>query len=132
MPGGLWLGGELGRREVALLRRTFVEVVRSHEALRTSFAASEHGPVQVVAPSVDVALPVISLAGLVGGAARTREAWRLAAAEAKRPFTLSAPPLLRVALLRLSVREHMLLATMHHIVSDGWSIGVLLREIAAI
>ena len=132
MPGGLELHGDLGAPEVGLLRRTFAEVVRRHEALRTSFAATVHGPVQVIADRAEVALPVVSLAGTPGEGVPLREAWRLAREEARRPFTLSAPPLLRVVLLRLSPRHHMLLATMHHIISDGWSIGVLLREIAVI
>ncbi|HVR95754.1 MAG TPA: amino acid adenylation domain-containing protein, partial [Thermoanaerobaculia bacterium] len=86
-------------------------------------------PVQVVAARLVPELPVVDLSGL---AERETRARRLAAQEARRPFDLQRGPLLRLTLIRLDEREHVLLLTMHHIVSDGWSMGVLLREIAAL
>ncbi|HLX07384.1 MAG TPA: amino acid adenylation domain-containing protein, partial [Thermoanaerobaculia bacterium] len=130
MPWALRLLGALGERQVTVLRRTLAAVVRRHEALRTCFAATPRGPVQVIAPPAAPPLPLICLDGLPAGV-RQGEALRLAAAEARRPFTLSRAPLLRATLVRLGAGEHLLLGTMHHIVSDGWSIGVLLREVGA-
>ena len=85
----------------------------------------------IAAAAPPLPLPVVDLAGLPA-AAREGEARRVAAAEARRPFDLARGPLLRAALLRLGEREHALLLAMHHIVSDGWSMGVLVRELAAL
>src|SRR5205823_10433986 len=103
-------------------------VVRRHEALRMVFARSSRGPVARVQPSRPVPLPVISLEGLPERAA-TAEVRRLVAAEVLGSFDLARGPLLRASLLRLAEHEHALVAVMHHIVSDGWSMGVLLREV---
>ncbi|HVR95001.1 MAG TPA: amino acid adenylation domain-containing protein [Thermoanaerobaculia bacterium] len=118
-----------GALSIGLLGRIFAEVVRRHEALRTTFASRDGRPVQVIAPALGLELPVIDLSGL---AERETPARELAAEEARRPFDLQRGPLLRLALVRLDERDHVLLLTMHHIVSDGWSMGVLLREIAAL
>jgi amino acid adenylation domain-containing protein len=109
------------------------EVVRRHEALRTVFhlPAGEDEPVQRILPAAPVPLPLIDLAGLPA-AARAAEARRLGRIAARRPFDLAPGPLLRAALLRLVGEEHVLLLTIHHIVSDGWSMGVLIRETAAL
>jgi amino acid adenylation domain-containing protein len=131
VPWAARLTGELGAREVALLRRTLAEVVRRHEGLRTRFVSGPEGPLQVVAASFELALPVVCLTALPE-ARREDEARRLTAAQARRPFDLSASPLARTTLLRLGGAEHLLLATVHHIISDGWSIGILLRELAAL
>ncbi|HYG62668.1 MAG TPA: amino acid adenylation domain-containing protein, partial [Thermoanaerobaculia bacterium] len=131
LPTAVRLTGDL---PVPLLARIFAEIVRRHESLRTVFVAEEDGredPAQRIAPPQDVDLPVVELAGLAE-ADREAEARRLAGEEAWRPFDLATGPLLRLTLLRLAAREHVLLMTMHHIVSDGWSAGVLLREIAAL
>ncbi len=114
-----------------VLARVLGEVVRRHEVLRTTFEAVDGQPVQVIAAEVVVAMPVVDLAGLSGGA-REEELARLAAAEARLPFDLARGPLLRFTLARLSAREHAALVTVHHIVSDAWSMGVLFREIAAL
>ncbi|HSF41304.1 MAG TPA: condensation domain-containing protein, partial [Thermoanaerobaculia bacterium] len=107
-----------GRLDVAALSRTWTELVRRHESLRTTFVAEDGRPLQVVAPPPDrVALPVVDVLELA-------EVERLAAEEARRPFDLARGPLLRLALLRLSEEDHVLLVTMHHIVSDGWSMTV--------
>src|SRR5262249_53908539 len=100
-------------------------------ALRTTFATTETGPVQRIAPPWDLVLPLADLAGLPR-AIREAEALRLAAAAASRPFDLARGPLLRAGLLRLGSAEHALLLTLHHIVADAWSLGVLLAEVAAL
>jgi amino acid adenylation domain-containing protein len=120
-----------GAIRVDLLERVFAEVVRRHEALRTTFDIRDGEPVQVIAPELDVPLPLLDLSHLPEGEreARARE---LAEADALRPFDLRTGPLLRLTLLRLALEDHILLMTLHHVVSDGWSMGVLLREIAVL
>ncbi len=120
-----------GRLDVEALARTFVEVVRRHEALRTTFVVVDEAPSQIISPSLEVELPVLDLSGLAG-ASREDEVRRLLAEEAAPAFDLERGPLLRARLLRLAEEEHVLLLTMHHIISDGWSIGVLIREVAVL
>jgi amino acid adenylation domain-containing protein len=120
-----------GALDVDALERSLGEIVRRHEALRTVFAEVDGSPVQVVAPFGGFALPVEDLSGL-GEADREAAVGRRAGEEARRPFDLSAGPLFRAALLRLGVEEHVLLLAVHHIVSDGWSMGVLYRELSAL
>jgi amino acid adenylation domain-containing protein len=130
MPWAMRLAGSLHPGAlVASLR----EVVHRHEALRTVFhlPEGEDEPVQRILSAEPVPLPLVDLASLPHGE-RTAEARRLAAAEARRTFDLTRGPLLRAALLRLAAEEHVLLLTLHHIVSDGWSMGVLAREVAAL
>jgi pristinamycin I synthase-3/4 len=115
----------------AALERSLGEIVRRHQALRTVFAEADGSPVQVVASFGDFTLPVEDLSGL-GEAEREAAVVRRAGEEAARPFDLSAGPLFRAALLRLGAEEHVLLLSQHHIVSDGWSMGVLFRELSAL
>jgi len=119
-----------GAVNVAALEQSFGEVVRRHEVLRTSFAEVDGTPMQVISPFRGWRLPVVDLGGLPAGE-REAEAKRLMAEEAQRPFDLSRGPLLRTQLLRLGAEEFILLLTLHHIVSDGWSIQVLFRELVA-
>ncbi len=128
LPLALRMEGEL---DAAALAAALGEIVRRHEALRTVFAERGGAPAQVVLAAGRWALPAADLSGLPE-AAREREAARLALAEAARPFDLAAGPLLRAVLLRLGGRRHDLLLTMHHVVSDGWSMGVLVRETGAL
>jgi amino acid adenylation domain-containing protein len=128
VPVAWRLGGAL---DEAALERALGEIVRRHEALRTVFAEAGGSPVQVIAPFGGFALPVEDLSGL-GEADRDAAVVRRAGEEARRPFDLSAGPLFRARLLRLGAGEHVLLLSMHHIVSDGWSMGVLYRELAAL
>ena len=107
------------------------EIVRRHETLRTVFAEVDGSPVQVIAPFDGFVLPVEDLSGL-SEADREAAVGRRAGEEARRPFDLSAGPLFRAALLRLGAEDHVLLLGMHHIVSDGWSMGVLSRELSAL
>jgi amino acid adenylation domain-containing protein len=120
-----------GRLEVAALERSVNELVRRHESLRTYFSVVDGQPAQVIAPVLTLTPAVFDLSG-IPNAERKIEALRLATEEACRPFDLSCGPLLRVALLRLGAEEHILILTMHHIVSDGWSLGVLFRELSVL
>src|SRR5215213_6118799 len=113
----------LGPLDEAALERALGEIVRRHEALRTTFREVDGSPVQVIAPFGGFTLPVEDLSGL-GEADRQVEARRRATEEAMRPFDLAAGPLFRAALLRLGEEDHVLLLSMHHIVSDGWSLEV--------
>jgi amino acid adenylation domain-containing protein len=128
IPGAVRLEGTL---RVDLLERTFAEMGRRHESLRTTFTLLEEQPVQIIGEPVGHTLPLFDLSHLPASE-RGAESKRHAEAEAARPFDLERDPLVRMQLLRLSPEEHILLVTMHHIVSDGWSIGVLIREVTAI
>ncbi len=128
IPVAVRLSGGL---DVGALRRTLAEVVRRHEALRTLFAEVEGEPVQVISPAAALRLPLIDLSGL-DEAEREAAATRLAAEVAQTAFDLSQDLLIRARLLRLSADEHLALLTMHHIVADGWSMGVLVKEVAAL
>ncbi len=107
-----------------MLERVFHEVVRRHEVLRTTFATAAGEPRQVIAAQLTPALPVIDLGALPAPRGEL-EAQRLAAVEARRPLDLTRGPLIRFTLLRLAAEDQAVLVTMHHIVSDGWSMGVL-------
>ncbi len=123
----IWrLRGELDARA---LREALSEVVRRHEALRTTFPVRNGEPVQLVEAPSPAAMPRIDLSGLPIDL-RESEARRLAAAEARSPFNLAAGPLLRARLLRLAAADHLWLVNLHHIVTDGWSQGIFAREIA--
>ncbi len=128
IPAAVRLKGALN---VAALEQSFQEVIKRHEALRTTFSSVEGRPVQVIISSFNFALPVVDLRKLPQGE-REVEAMRLAAEEARQPFDLTKWPLLRVNLLQLDETEYLLLLTVHHIVADGWSLGVLVREVAAL
>ncbi|WP_375765651.1 amino acid adenylation domain-containing protein [Archangium gephyra] len=128
IPAGLRLVGAL---DTGALQRAFDELLRRHESLRTTFRAEQGEPVQVILPPFSLPLAVVDLRD-VPGPEREAEARRLTTQEARRPFELATGPLLRVTLLRLEDERHALLLTMHHIISDGWSMGVLVREIAAL
>ncbi|HEX8694997.1 MAG TPA: amino acid adenylation domain-containing protein, partial [Longimicrobium sp.] len=128
IPVAWRLGGAL---DEAALERALGEIVRRHEALRTVFTEVDGSPVQVVAPFGGFALPVEDLSGL-SEADREAAVEHRAAEEAGRPFDLSEGPLFRATLLRLGGEDHVLLLSMHHVVSDGWSMGVLFRELSAL
>ncbi|HEX9936860.1 MAG TPA: condensation domain-containing protein, partial [Longimicrobium sp.] len=128
IPVAWRLGGAL---DVEALERSLGEIVWRHEALRTVFAEVDGTAVQVIAPFGGFVLPVEDLSGL-GEANREAALRRRAGEEARRPFDLAAGPLFRAALLRLGTADHVLLLTVHHIVSDGWSLGVLYRELSTL
>ncbi|AFY92098.1 non-ribosomal peptide synthetase [Chamaesiphon minutus] len=120
-----------GTIDLAALERTFNEIVRRHEALRTTMAIESGQPVQVIHPTLAIPLPVIDLTQ-IPAAEREIRSRQLTERAAQEPFDLSTPPLLRVKLLRLEQTRFILLLTLHHIVADGWSLGVLMQEISAL
>ncbi|HEY9856591.1 MAG TPA: amino acid adenylation domain-containing protein [Stenomitos sp.] len=128
IPAALRLKGSL---DVVALERSLNEIVRRHEVLRTTFAKVNGEPVQVIHPALSLPLPVIDLQHLAKDE-REAEARRLAAEEARRPFDLAQGPLLHASLLKLGEGEHWFLFNMHHIVSDGWSMGVLVDELVSL
>ncbi|MGK4003930.1 amino acid adenylation domain-containing protein [Sorangium sp. So ce1036] len=119
----------LGPLDVARLERSFAAVVRRHDPLRTTFEERDGRAVALVHAERPVALALGDVRG-APGEAREAEALRRLEEEARRPFDLRGGPLLRIALVRLGEREHLLLVVLHHIVSDGWSMNVLVREVA--
>ncbi len=128
IPTVVRLAGEL---QVSALSAALDEIVRRHEVLRTVFAAEGGVPVQVILPALNVPLPVTDLTGLPE-AEREAEAHRLARDEIRTPFDLATGPLLRARLFRLAEQEHIAVLTIHHIATDGWSMGVLVAELAAL
>jgi amino acid adenylation domain-containing protein len=125
ISGGVRLEGPL---RADALRRSINEIVSRHEALRTCFASHGGRPFQSVADEVSLALPVVDLSRL-NEQARAREAAHIAREDARRPFDLRRAPLLRVSLVRHAEQEHVLLLTAHHIVFDGRSIELLVKEL---
>ena len=118
------------RVDIEALRDAVNEVASRHDQLRVSFREENGEPRQIIATEVDIPVRHIDLSyRLVGG--RQQEAIRLATLEAQRPFDLSKGPLMRVMLISLDAMNHILVITMHHIVSDGWSLGILSREMQA-
>ncbi len=117
-----------GRLNVAAMERSLNEIIRRHEILRTVYSAVDGQPRQVILPELHLPLPIIDLSQMPADE-RQDEIARLAVEEARQSFDLAQGPLLRNLLLRISETEHIALLTMHHIVSDGWSIGVFLREL---
>ncbi len=129
MPGAFRLRGEL---DPALLGRAFTEIVRRHATLRTTFPEVEGRPVQRVAPPAPARpLPRVDLAGLEGSR-RTAALRTLLGRESRRPFDLAAGPLVRTFLADLGPRHRALFLNLHHIVSDGWSMGLLVRELTTL
>ena len=122
MTGALSLSGSL---QVEALKQALGAIIQRHESLRTSFQTVDGVPVQVIDANPIWELLIVNLAGKEAEAAE-----KLAQAEAQTPFDLTKSPLLRVTLLKLQPEKHILLINMHHIISDGWSIGVFIRELS--
>jgi len=128
IPMALSLSGAL---DAEALRRCLDEVVRRHEILRTRFQEVSGRLVQVIDEATRVEMPLVDLIGLPDGERET-EIRRLRQEEAQRPFNLGLDGMLRSRLVRLGPKEHVLLLTTHHVASDGWSLGVLIRELEAL
>ncbi|HVR96838.1 MAG TPA: amino acid adenylation domain-containing protein [Thermoanaerobaculia bacterium] len=128
MPVAVRFAGPL---DVAALAGALAEVVRRHESLRTTFQEEDGQPVQVIAEPGGFVLPLADLSALPPET-REEEARRLAAENLLRPFDLARGPLFRPLGVRLAADDHLLPATMHHVVSDGWSMGVFVREVGAL
>jgi amino acid adenylation domain-containing protein len=128
MPAAVHLTGAL---DVSALERSLREVAKRHEALRTTLPMVDGRPVQHIAEAPDFELPVIDLSAMPEDE-RKALSERLAGQEARRPFDLARGPMMRAFVLRLANDEHVALVTLHHIVSDGWSVGVLVQEMAVL
>ncbi|NBD14556.1 condensation domain-containing protein, partial [Corallococcus silvisoli] len=128
VPAAVRLSGVL---DVGVLERCFEAILRRHEVLRTTFPVARQTPVQEIHAEGRLPLEVRELSAH-GEAERQAEVLRLAEEEARKPFDLSRGPLLRAVLLKVDETEHVLLLTMHHIVSDAWSTGILLKELGAL
>jgi amino acid adenylation domain-containing protein len=126
IPLALRLSGQLN---IAALESSLNEIIRRHEALRTNFAMVGGQPVQVIASTLTLKLVQVDLRHLAESE-REVEAQRLATVEAMLPFNLEREPLVRATVQQLDSDQHVLLLIMHHIISDGWSLGVFVREFA--
>jgi amino acid adenylation domain-containing protein len=120
-----------GRLDVAALQQSLTEVVRRHEVLRTRFDLSAAGPMAVIEPARPFDLEVVDLTALAASDAEAAARRRMAELVGA-PFDLAQGRLLRAVLLRLSAEEHVAVVVVHHIVSDGWSMGILIREIGTL
>ena len=128
LPSAMRLRGTL---DIPALTRSLNEIVRRHEALRTTFEVVEGEPVQVIARASALTIPLVELAA-VDEFERETEMQRLIGEESVQAFNLARGPLLRAKLLRVAEDDHVLLLTLHHIICDGWSMGLLIQELAAL
>ncbi|HEY9803800.1 MAG TPA: amino acid adenylation domain-containing protein [Leptolyngbyaceae cyanobacterium] len=128
MPAKVCLVGELN---VGVLEQSINEIIRRHEVLRTSFTSVDGQPLQVISPDVQIKIPVVNLQELPK-AEQEAEIQHFCIKEFQLAFDFTQAPLLRCTLLQLGEQEHILLFTIHHIVFDGWSQGILIKEIAAL
>ncbi|MBD2559797.1 MULTISPECIES: non-ribosomal peptide synthetase [Nostoc] len=133
IPAAVRLTGLLN---IAALEHSFNELIRRHEVLRTRFVTVDGQPFQIVEPTLSLTLPLVDLRSRsvsfresLSQTEREAEVEKLAQQEANRPFELAKSPLLRCVLLQLDDTEHVLLVTMHHIISDAWSVAILIREL---
>jgi amino acid adenylation domain-containing protein len=116
---------------LAALQDSLNEIIRRHEVLRTSFTVVDGQPVQVINQAVPLTLAVEDLRSL-SESDRTQEGQRLATELAQEPFDLSSQSLLRAKILHLNDKNYQLIVTLHHIIADGWSIGILIKELVAL
>ena len=114
----------VGKLSVTALEQSINEIIRRHEALRTSFAVREGIPFQAIAPTFTINIPVIDLQSLPFASVQ-----QIVTQEVRKPFDLDSIPLLRATLLRQEVESHLLILTMHHIITDGWSMGIFFKEL---
>ena len=128
MPLPVRLKGQL---DVEALNHTLSEIVRRHEVLRTTFVSKDGRAVQVISPAAPIRMEVIDLSASPA-AEREEQATQLAAREFQVPFDLAREWSFRAKLIRLTAEEHIVLVTMHHVVSDAWTLGVLIQEVAAL
>nr|QEO74214.1 condensation domain-containing protein [uncultured bacterium] len=129
LPGAVTIRGEL---DVQQLEKAFNVVIARHENLRTVFPSQDGQARQQILERVDFELERIDLSQYTDTTARDEEAKRICRADAVKPFDLANGPLLRGKVIKLAEHEHILMLNMHHIISDGWSIGILIKEIGAI
>ncbi|AFY92128.1 non-ribosomal peptide synthetase [Chamaesiphon minutus] len=128
VPTAIHLAGSLN---LAALERTFNEIVRRHETLRTTFIVEDGQPLQAILPSATIPVHLVALQHL-GAKERDVRAKSIINNELKHAFDLASGALLRVTILVLSDTEHILLINMHHIICDDWSLGVLIGELGTL
>ncbi|MBE8997966.1 amino acid adenylation domain-containing protein [Nostoc sp. LEGE 12447] len=116
-----------GVLNVEALQQSINEIIRRHEILRTTFPAVDGKPLQVIFPSLALVMPVLDFQGI-----EESEVQQIVTKEARQPFDLSNGPLLRVTLLRLGSESHILVLIMHHIITDGWSMGIFIQELSTL
>src|SRR5262245_48591802 len=121
----------MGDLDIKALKQTLSAISRRHESLRTRFETKGGQAVQVIGEAGIMNLPIVELSS-IGGSARELEVQRLAMEEAQSPFDLARGPLQRARLLRVAEHNYVALFTMHHIISDGWSLGILIKEVAVL
>lgn len=118
-----------GQLNIAALKQSFEELARRHEALRTSFGVIGGQPYQLISPAARMDLPIFDLSELPYEA-RSLQANKIMREQAIKPFKLTEPPLIRTLLIRMGAREHILILSLHHIICDGWSKTILVRELS--
>ncbi|MEH2040965.1 amino acid adenylation domain-containing protein [Nostoc sp.] len=116
-----------GVLNIEALQQSINEIIRRHEILRTTFPAVDGKPLQIISPSLTINIPVLDLQSL-----EESEAQQIVTKEARQPFDLINGPLLRVTLLRLGPEFHVLVLIMHHIITDGWSMGIFIQELSSL
>ncbi|MEL7407801.1 MAG: amino acid adenylation domain-containing protein, partial [Cyanobacteria bacterium J06558_2] len=120
-----------GKLDIKVLVQTIKAIIQRHEVFRTNFSMVADEPVQVIHSKINFQLPIINLSGL-SHLKQQREVDQLNATEGLKPFNLEQDALLRITLIQLNELEHVILFTMHHIISDGWSVGILVQEIVTL
>jgi putative pyridoxal-dependent aspartate 1-decarboxylase len=128
IPEALRLQGKL---DIGVLTQTLEAIIQRHEVLRTNFATFADKPVQIIHPQINLELPIIDISNL-SQTEQEQELTKFIEQEALKPFDLEHDSLLRVILIQLNDLEHIILFNTHHIVSDGWSTDILVREVAAL
>ncbi|MBP5971506.1 amino acid adenylation domain-containing protein [Brasilonema sp. CT11] len=114
----------VGKLSVTALEQSLNEITRRHEALRTTFAVREGIPFQAISPTFTITIPVVDLQGL-----KEADIQQIVTQKVRQPFDLGIGPLLRATLLRQEAESHLLILTMHHIITDGWSMGIFFKEL---
>lgn len=125
--GAIQLKGELN---ITALERSLNAIVQRHESLRTNFKIIEGQPLQIISPYLNIKLPIVNLCELSEAEQKTK-IQHLITEQSQSPFDLMQEPLFRWKLLQLGQQNYVLLVTIHHIIYDGWSYGLLMRELAA-
>lgn len=120
-----------GNLDILAVEKAFSTLIQRHEVLRTCFQSKNGIPYQVISPKIDFKLPVIDLTSLSLNE-QNKEIEKLAKQEALTPFDLTKPPLIRVKIWQLSLTIHILIITIHHIIYDGWSSGILKKELSSL
>lgn len=120
-----------GSLDIHALTSTLNQLVLRHESLRTTFSTYQDHPIQIIRPTEPILVPLIDLSEQIKERQET-ECQRLIQEEAKQGFDLQADPLVRMKILRLRTEEHILLLTLHHIITDGWSMSIFLREFSTL